>query len=349
MHRCCRQADGYEVVAVVGKRGPLAARLRADGLTPHQLSPRLRALPLLAAWQLARLIDRSGIDLIHCHWGKDLPLAALAKRLARRRPVLVYTRQMQITRQKSDPYHRFVWRQVDRVLAITEQLATDLRRLVPNLSPTAVETLYLGVPAVTPLLPAERAALRAELGAGEGELLVGLFGRIKRYKGQHLLMEAMAEFVASEAPVRALIVGRAMEPAYLTALQDEAAQLGGRVVLRDFVEAPQRLMQACDVVVLTTREETFGLVLAEAMRAGVAVVGSDRGGVPEIIDHGRTGLLFRSGSASGLHAALQQLLVEPALRTQLAAAGQAAADRRFDETEHFARLASTLLAVCRPG
>jgi glycosyltransferase involved in cell wall biosynthesis len=204
-----------------------------------------------------------------------------------------------------------------------------------------VVPLYYGVaPPQSFLEEAARRVLRAELGVGEKTFLVGLIGRIKHYKGQHLLVEAIGRALAQGEDVAALIVGHAMEQEYLEGLQRQVAENGWqeRILFRDFVEQPQRLMQACDTVVLTTVEETFGLVLVEAMRAGVAVVGSDRGGVPEIIDHGKTGLLFRSSDAEDLYRQLQRLWQDRDFCARLAAAGKAKADRVFDEERHFTAL-----------
>ena len=86
---------------------------------------------------------------------------------------------------------------------------------------------------------------------------------------------------------------------------------------------------------LTTDTETFGLVIAEAMRAGTAVIGTNAGGVPEMIKHGDTGLLIEPGDAAGLADAIERLATDPPLRERLAACGKAFADEHFSEPRHF--------------
>lgn len=334
---------GHDVIGVVHPRGRLREYFERDAIAWQGLNTRFRALPLSAARELARLIDREQVDIVHMHWGKDQALAALAKRLSRRQPKLVYTRQMQITRPKRDAYHRFVWHQVDRVLAITELLAERLRGFLPAPTDQRVSTLYYGVaaPASFPDEAGQR-ALRRAFGLPEVGFVVGLLGRIKASKGQHLLVDAVEGLHASGLPVHGVIVGRPMEPAYLDALKQRCAEQELPVTFLDFTDQPQRLMQACDAVVLASDEETFGLVLAEAMRAGVAVVGTRAGGVTEIIDHEQTGLLFAPRDAGDLERQLRRLCDAPTLRQQLAAAGRAKADRLFDRDDHFARLAELL-------
>ncbi len=346
MYRCCRELQGgAEVVPLVCEHGRLQQRLEAEGLKPLVLARRSRALPLLAARRLARLIDDEQVDIIHLHWTKDIPLAAFAKAFSRRKPMLVSTRQMQITRPKRDPYHDFLYRQLDLNITITKALADDMRRFLNPAYVERVVPLYYGVAAPQAFLSAEaRQAVRDELGIAPSTFLVGLIGRIKQYKGQHLLVEAIGKALSQGEDVAALIVGHAMEQDYLDDLKRQVQKNGWqeRILFRDFIEQPQRLMQACEVVALTTVEETFGLVLVEAMRAGVAVIGSDRGGVPEIIDHEQTGLLFRSTDGEDLYRQLQRLWQDRDFCARLAAAGKVKADRVFDEAKHFIALRELL-------
>lgn len=347
MQRCSlrlRQSD--TVVAVVAPDSRLEERLRREGIKPLLLRWHSKALPLLAAWRLAQIIDREEVDLVHIHWGKDLALAALAKVMSRSKPKLVSTRQMQITRPKRDFYHNFLYRQVDLNITITHALAKAMAGFLPPECRERIAPLYYGVAAPEVVIdPAQRAGIRQELGIGADTFLIGLFGRIKRYKGQHLLVEAVTRAVRDGADVAALIVGQAFEEKYVEELKQRvtAEGLHERILFRDFVEQPQRLMQACDMIALTTVEETFGLVLVEAMRAGVAVLGSDRGGVPEIIDHGVTGLLFRSGDADDLYTQIKSIWNSRETLAEFAWRGQKKADTLFNEEEHFVALRALLM------
>ncbi len=346
MYRCCRElGKNAEVIPVVNAEGRLYKRLQDEGLQPRTLERKNRSLPLFAARHLARLIDAEQVDIVHIHWTKDIPLAALAKVFSRCKPMLVSTRQMQITRPKRDFYHEFLYSQIDLNITITKALADDMRGFLNPAYADRVVPLYYGVAPPREFLDTDaRHTLRTELGIGDSTFLVGLFGRIKHYKGQHLLVEAIGRALENGEDVAALIVGHAMEDDYLADLKRQVQENGWqeRILFRDFVEQPQRLMQACDAIALTTVEETFGLVLVEAMRAGVAVIGSDRGGVPEIIDHEKTGLMFRSTDADDLYTQLHRLWQDRAFCTDLAVAGKEKADRLFDEVEHFSSLSQLL-------
>ena len=304
-------------------------------------------LPLSNAMKLARIIDDNDIDLVHMHWGKDHALAALAKALSKRKPKLVYTRQMMITRYKNDFYHRFLYSQLDLIITITKQLEQLYRKFVADQN-LHVRTLYYGVkPPRRILTQPEREALRDDKGFSDNDFIVGLFGRLEDGKGQHLLIKALSMKKKDDRPVKALIVGHEMDEGYRTTLIKLAESLGviHDITFNDFVDNPQELMQICDCLCLTTYEETFGLVLPEAMRAGIAVIGSDKGGVSEIIDHRETGLLFTSKDETSLYQQIMYYLDNPESRHMIAEKGKQKADSMFDNDEHFNKLAKTLEAV----
>ncbi len=337
--------ESHRVLPVIPPGDSLVRRrLEAAGVPCSELPVRLRELPLLAAGRLAAVYDRERVDAVHAHFRGDLPVAALAKWRSRRRPRLVYTAQMKVSHDKKDPYHNLVYGQVDAFLAITRQLAGQMReRMHPRLA-GRVQTLYYGTEAPRPLSGEAVARLREEHGLSPGDFVVGLFGQKFEGKGQHLLIDALADMARQGMAVRGLIVGPPLHPGIDRELQAriDAAGLTGRVVLHGFVERPQRLMQACDVVVLATYQETFGLVLIEAMSVGTAVVGSDAGGVPEIIDEGETGLLFNTRDAASLQDALTRLYRDRGLLARLAAAGQRSAAERFSLAGHYRRLEAVL-------
>ena len=339
-----------EVVALINPKGKLRRLLDASDIDTRYLQAGFKALPLMTARRLARLFDEWEVDVIHSHWGKDLPLVALAKHFSKSKPKWVHTRQMQITRDKKDAFHNFIYRQMDKLLVITQLLERETRRrLLPEFA-DRVSTLYYGTTAPQRLLDEdEREKQRQIWGFEADDFVVGLVGRIAPYKGQHLLIEAVKQAQVTGEKCSALIVGEPMEEYYLQELKQKAERRGvqEQVKFLGFSDNPQDLMQLCDVMVLATVEETFGLVLIEAMRCGVAVIGSNRGGVPEIIDHGVTGLLFESENEDSLAQQILRLKRDPALREELARAGKEKADRKFDIDIHYQRLLNVMTELVR--
>ena len=311
----------------------------------HFFSP----LPLFNAIKLAAIIDSNNIDVIHMHWGKDLPLAAFAKFFSRRKPALVYTRQMMITRAKNDFYHNFLYRQLDLMLTITKELEGLCKNFIP-LFADKITTLYYGVKKPEQMLDENSIQQQREkIGFTKNDFIAGLIGRLEESKGQHLLIDAIHTAKQNGHDIKALIVGHEMNPDYRNQLKNQASSLGvlDNIVFQDFTSKPQQLMQLCDCIILASGQETFGLVLPEAMRAGVAVIGSNGGGVPEIIDHENTGLLFETKNANSLYHQLERLYLDTDFKNELSAQGKKSADARFDNALHFQKLEQHLCSVIK--
>ncbi len=336
---------GHDCRAVALHGTRLAAGLADQGVPTTFLRASAHPLPLLAARRLGRLLDDEAIDVVHLHWSRDLPLAALAKRLCRRPVRLVHSRHMSITRPKHDVYHRFLYHGLDRLVVLSEVMREEALRYLP-VPETAIEVIYLGVPGPGPEIAGRPAPSRTH-----NDLLIGLFGRIEPLKGQHLLIEAVDLLRKRGFPARARIIGHAMDAAYLAQLKQDVARrgLGEQIEFAGFLPDPMRIMPEFDIIVLATRRETFGLVLVEAMRCGVAVIGSRAGGVPEIIEHEQSGLLFEPESAESLADCLQRLAGDAELRRRLALAGRERAERLFSEAHHVEELERLFVRVSAPG
>jgi len=153
-------------------------------------------------------------------------------------------------------------------------------------------------------------------------------------KGQSELIRAFAEVKREMPEARLIIAGQDYPPGlgYSLTLKSLVAQLGLTDAIR-FVghrkDIP-RLMAACQVFALPSFEEPFGLVFAEAMAMKRPVVAVNSGGAPEVVVHGRTGLLSRPGDVSELAAHLLALLRDPAMRMRMGDQGRHLVETRFN-------------------
>ena len=336
-------ARNIDCIAAVVNGTMTATRMQQAGVATIPCKKASRFFPLLTAKRLARLIDQQQIDIIHMHWARDLNLAVLTKRLARRPVKLVYTRQMMLTRSKHDAYHRALYRHVDLFLTITRELCELARRYLP-MPADAIQTLYYGVQQPSALTDAEKTALRQSMQIPANAFAIGMVGRIEEGKGQHLVINALQQLQMQGIDAHVTIIGPVMDQAYMDDLHNivKKQNMSAQVTFYGSHDNPIEIMSVFDVVVLATRQETFGLVLIEAMRNGVAVVGTNAGGVPEIIDDGVTGLLFEPDNADNLAEKLMLLCAESEggeqRRIDMAQAGKAKADKLFSQHQHYDRL-----------
>lgn len=332
------------LIAVVAANTLCAERLAGSPVKTHFLKRHSKRLPLLSVFKLAALLKREAIDVIHLHWGHDFLLAVLAMKLSGRKIRLVYTRQMRITRPKHDAYHRFLYRHVSCFVTITKALAQQAREFLP-LPSDRVEVLYYGVPAAQSLTSAERAELRQQWpGLKPEDFVVVLVGRVSAGKGQHLLVEAVARLRLAGKAISAVIIGPAFDKAYQIELEQRVRDLGltESIFFHGAHPDPVSILPAFDALVMPSQNETFGLVLAEAMRAGLPVIGSKAGGVPEIIDPGKTGLFCQPDDTQSLEIALLEFIENPQKCQQMAAAGKRFADQQYSLEQHYSRLQQLL-------
>ncbi len=295
-----------------------------------------------SAKKLAKLIDERGVDVIHMHWTKDIPFVVLAKLLSQKKPKVAQTRNMTMTRFKDDFYHKFLYKHIDLMLPVTYQVKEQLERFIPQDVRPDIEVLYMGSDRVEVLGDDELQDFKNSIGFEKNSFNVGMVGRINEAKGQHLLIKAIAEI--KDKSIKAYFVGHEMKKGYIDELKQLSKKLGveDRVFFLGFMKNPHHFFQACDVIVLASKRETFGLVLIEAMQVGTAVVGSNSGGVVEIIDNEKTGMLFDVGSYESLACRIEKLKDDKKLLEAIAKNGQKKAHEKFSNELQFEKLGEIL-------
>jgi len=323
---------------ITAKKSFIFDKLMNINIIANTFSSPFYHLPIISALKLARYIDKNKIDIVHAHWSKDLLFVVLAKIFSRRKIRLVFTRHMAISRKKDDIYHRFLYRHIDVYIVITKELYNNAIKNLP-LDESRVHLLYLGVPAVENDLDRCR-SLFDEKGVNENIFCLAIFGRIEEGKGQHFVIEAVNNLKKQGHHIQLAMIGHIMDEEYFKMLNAKVKEynLEKNVFYLGFHNHPPSIMSCFDAVVLATKCETFGLVLPEAMRAGVTVIGSNCGGVPEIIEHEKTGLLFETETPDDLSKQLLKIVDDKNFCSKLSLAGKSDADNRFSEENHFKNL-----------
>ncbi|OLE54043.1 MAG: hypothetical protein AUG51_10445, partial [Acidobacteria bacterium 13_1_20CM_3_53_8] len=173
-----------------------------------------------------------------------------------------------------------------------------------------------------------------------GTVKVGLLGTLARWKGHETFLKALAALPES-LPVRGYISGDAIYQTRgsqysLNELKGIASRLGvsHRVGFTGFVDKPEAAMRSLDVIVhASTEPEPFGLVIAEAMACGRAVIVSEAGGASEIVEPGINALGHKPGSTGQLAERIMELAADKGLRERLGRAGRRTAEQRFDQRQ----------------
>lgn len=251
---------------------------------------RNKFFPIIPALKLARIIDENDIDIIHFHWTRDIATVVLAKIMSSRKPKVVQSRHMTMTRFKDDFYHKWLYKNVYLIHAVTDQVKEQLEKFIPKDVRPVCKRVYLGVD--EPKVDEHKIVELKNKCNISDEFVIGIFGRIEEGKGQYLLIEALAKL--QNKNIKLLIVGHTMDDDYLRELRQRVNDLGldERIIFVGFTKNMAEYLNLCDVTVLATKKETFGLVVLESMVNHVPVIATNAGGPLEIIDDEVDGLFF---------------------------------------------------------
>ena len=316
--------NGYGVMVACSVAGDLSGALEKAGVPVRPLLERLakRRLSPTYTWRLRQLLRKERFDLVHAHIYASVVAAAIAT-LGTDVP-LVITEHTEASWQdwRARWVSRWVYRRAEHVIAVStpirrrlierDSVHPDLITIIPN----AV------VPAPEP--PAD-AQLPAEL---RERPLVGVVARLQPEKGVANFLKAAARVAPQFPEAHFVVAGDGPLRQELAALAEDLG-LGKRVHFLGFRSDASALMKSLDVLVVPSLTEGSPLVILEAMAAGVPVVASAVGGIPDQIRHDKEGLLVSPGDTDALGDALLALLRDPDRARRLGEAGRRRATSRF--------------------
>ncbi|MBI2634899.1 glycosyltransferase family 4 protein, partial [Candidatus Peregrinibacteria bacterium] len=165
--------------------------------------------------------------------------------------------------------------------------------------------------------------------AKENTLIVATIAELHERKGQKYLLQAIPETVKKFPNVKFVFIGEGHDRQNLEKLARKLNIENHTIFLGRQKKIPN-LLKASDIFCLPSRREAFGLVNLEAMITGLPVVATKTGGIPEIIENNKTGLLVEPENSEALTSALLQLIGDQKLREQFATAGEKTVLENFD-------------------
>jgi len=308
--------------------GPLVGALEQAGVQARSLDWWRGIRDPVGAWRFWRNLRTQQFAIVHLHFG-GRSVCWLA-RAATKAKMIRHVHGSIIEPRGLAPVY-FSARSTDAVVVVSQAMASQVVD-----GPARV--IYAGVDVPQTGLPTPRHRTTSQL-------VIGTARRLIRYKGIEYLLEAAA-ILHSEFPgLRVEIAGIGPERENLV---QRAADLGiaGSVEFLGWVNDLNHVLPRWDVFVIPSIEEGFGIAALEAMAAGLPVIASSVGGLPEIIEDGKTGWLVPPRDAEALASRLRMLLINPELRYNLGAAAYARARDHFSAaqmTENFAQLYDELL------
>lgn len=315
--------QGWDVLVNSPSEGRFCDIIREKKVKVYHLDT-TRSFNWLSAVKMAQLIKKEGVSLVHAH----APFAgsivsSLAGKLAGV-PVIIHAHLQDTLSSNSfiRSYQNIMnyWTSrkcCDAIIAVSHQVKDAL--IAEGFDSHKFHVVHNGTPVNT--LDKIDSNIRSELNIPEDIPVVIHIGRLCKSKGQHLLLQAAANLHQLGQEAVYLIVGKDLEQdgAYLNYLKDMAQELGINDSVRFLGHRADisQLLTLSDLLVLPSYTEGLPLVILEAMAAGLAVVATPVGGIPEVVIEKETGFLVPVEDVQALGDAIFKLLQNPNLKYEM--------------------------------
>ena len=314
---------GHEVAIACSVGGPLATVLGGECVPCYALMKRLvkRRVSLFFGWKLRKLLRRERFDVVHAHMYASAVAVAIATLGSGVPLVLTQHSEARWRPARARLYSRWLYRRAAHVIAVSNSIG----RLLADHHCVPADRITVLPSAVAAPVSKGRSALPAVL---RGAPLVGVVARLQPEKGVAIFLEAVAHVSPLVPTCHFPIVG---DGPLRQKLEVRAAQLGlqERVHFLGFRGDARELISLLDVLVVPSLSEGAPLVVLEAMTAGIPVVASATGGIPDMIRHDQEGLQVPPNDPMALGHAILSLLQDPVRARRLGEAGRRRAASQF--------------------
>ena len=319
-------------------------QVRKESSFTQGLSSLTQLLPLIATVvQTARKYD-----LIYANTQKALVVGALAS-LFSNRPLVYHLHDILSLDHFSNTNRRIAVQTANKFasLIIANSQASQAAFIAAGGRPEIVKIVYNGFdPTKYEVKESQVNDIRQKLKLN-GKFVVGHFSRLAPWKGQHILIKALAK---SPQEVMAILVGDALfgEQDYVSHLHQLVKDLGleNRVKFLGFRDDIPQLMAACDLVSHTsTSPEPFGRVIVEGMLCGRPIVAAKAGGAVELVEHGINGFLTEPENVQELSLVIKTCFSDPKKVAKIAKTARQSATERFDVTNINQQIAQLIESV----
>lgn len=311
---------GHEPILVCRPR----SWITRQGLPVRIVESEMRRIPTADLSEVGSLIRSERIDIIHSHMSRAHTFGVLLKWLA----------GVPVVATAHNRYMQLHWRFNDFVIANSQATERYHRRF--NLVPAnCIRTVYCFVDGKRFEATGERdrQQIRRELEYKGNEYLLGVVGEVIPRKGQRYLAQALPELSRRIPELRVLLIGRYhRSERYVQQMRrlQVAAGLFRKVRWLGRRTNVHQYMAALDQLLVTSVEEPFGLVAVEGQLSGTPVIATRTGGLPEIVQDGRNGLLIPPRNPQAIVAAVERLYHDRQLAESLVQVGREDARQRFD-------------------
>ena len=320
----------YEVeVWCLVRGGEIAEELVEKGIGVKILGMNSYHNPLQIV-ALSRLIKKSRIDIIHTHGYFGSTFGRLAAILVKTPTIIAHVHTTYYGFKKRNLLvEKFLSLFTDKIVCVSRAVNRFVEE-VEGISEKKTCLIYNGV-GKPRLFQGDRDSHvdRKSLGLGEEDLVVITVASLTPHKGHHVLIDAAKAVSKRHENLRLLIVGDGPLRNNLRAYADEL-QLSSKIVFAGQRKDVNSLLKLANIFVLPSKErEGLPIALIETMAVGLPVIGTQLGGIPEVIEENVNGLLFAPGNSEELAAAIEKLIGDKTIREKMGRAGRKIYEEKF--------------------
>ncbi len=322
--------ENFDVIVALGQDGPLATKLRAAGVRVTNIPSLERDISLakeLKAFEgILHIVKQEKPDVLHINSSKAGALGALVGRLLFV-PKVIFTSHGWAFNEDRPGWQKFIFKFVHwltvllahKTIAVSHELKRQMDwPLVQN----KMVVIHSGRD-ITNLKSREEARgalikIEPRLAEYKNEFWSATIGELHKVKRHDVTIRALAEVIKQKPNTRHIIIGAGEEEKNLQSLIQNLA-LQSHIFLIGAVDEASQYLRAFDLFVLSSRSEALGYVIVEAAIAGVPIIATRVGGVPEIVEHERSALLVPQGDIEALAYACTKLRGDETARKFLSA------------------------------
>jgi glycosyltransferase involved in cell wall biosynthesis len=227
---------------------------------------------------------------------------------------------------------RFFGKRLDAIICISGAVKDNLQ--ARGFDPAKLVTIHNGLDPDRIVVENDAQLIKKKLEISENTPVIGIVGNIREWKGQHVVIEAVSLIKKTHPDIKCLLVGSSSESdkAYRGRIEKMVTDNGltENIIFTGYQRNVADYVNIMDVVIhASVLPEPFGRVLIEAMALSKPLVGSRSGAVPEIIEDGVTGLMFKPGSVEELAAKIHEMLDNRDRAAQMGKAGLQRLNEKF--------------------
>lgn len=325
------------VICIVRLNSKLEEEFRKNNVEYFSVNPKLKYLDIISALEIKAKLSNKRIDIIHVHESKDLSTAIILKKLLKY-PKLVFSQQMDSRYNKKDLFHRWIYKNIDQVVCMTENMKLNHLAHTP-IKEYQISTIYNGIDLnkFNSISTIDKSDLLIQNNIKSGKIIIGTVGRLDSLKNQELLIDAAVILINDKKiNLHFLIIGDETESitgkGYKRKLIEKSQQYGieESISFIGFTKNIENYFDIMDIFVLPTDKESFGYVLIEAMAKGKPVIATNQGGPKEIIVENRNGYLIEPKNFIELSEKLSSLISDQELRIKMGQESKIITNEKFD-------------------